>query len=537
MILSVFIMFTGFVNAQVNRYVVHFTDKEGTIFSVDNPETFLSQKAIARRTRYNISITEEDFPVNSHYMEGVRDVGAEVYFQSRWFNALLIQADISILESIRSLSYVDSVEYVAPGEKLSARQTYARKDMGTTEVLEAMVTNEVQNEMMGISEMHDEGLTGSNILVAVFDAGFQSVDENIYFKHIFDNDRMIATMDYLTNSEDVYKYDDHGTNVLSCIAGYKEGDYISAAYNADIILCVTEDVIPEYRIEEYNWLFAAEMADSSGVDIINTSLGYNTFDDPSMNYTYEDMDGNTTIISRATNIAVEKGILCVVSMGNEGDNTWRYLVAPADVESILAVGAVTDEFQPVGFSSIGPSSDGRLKPEVSALGYQTVVVETNNNVGYGYGTSFATPLITGLAAALWEAYPDLNNEELIELIVKGSNQYHTPDNIVGHGVPNFINIKSVVTTIEDSLPEGKFRVYPNPVKNETVFIESTRGKFKHDLIVQLYNLNGQVVVDKTYAGSKRDKRIEMDFSKISRGIYLLYIIENDISETIKLIVP
>jgi serine protease AprX len=286
-------------------------------------------------------------------------------------------------------------------------------------------------------------------MIGIFDAGFAGVNQSIYFDHLFENDKIIAVQDFVRNSGDVYQYDDHGTGVLSSISGYEESVYEGVAYDADIILCVTEDVPTEYIIEEYNWIFAAEFADSAGVDIINTSLGYNTFDDISMNYKYDDLDGDIARITRATDIAASKGILCVVSVGNEGSNNWEKLVAPADADSALAVGAVSSDFQYLNFSSSGPTSDERIKPDVAALGQGTKIIQYNGEISTGSGTSFASPMIAGLAAGLWQAYPELDNMEIIGLIRKGGSQFMQPDTLIGYGVPDYERIRSSITALDE----------------------------------------------------------------------------------------
>jgi subtilisin family serine protease len=392
--------------------------------------------------------------------------------------------------------------------------------------------------MLGIDEMHNAGYTGEGKMLAVFDAGFIGTDISPYFTHMYTNDRVIATWNFVENSSDIYRYDDHGTSVLSTISAYSEDEFVGIAPDVEVILCITEDMPTEYVIEEYNWVIAAEFADSIGVDIINTSLGYNTFDDPDMDYTYDDMDGNTTTITRATDIAASKGILCVVSVGNEGDKIWKKMVAPADADSVIAVGAVNENEEYLLFSSTGPTADTRIKPDVSALGQGTQIVGWDGFITSGKGTSYASPLIAGLAAGVWQAYPELNNIELIELIKKGSTQYYNPDTLMGFGIPDFKTIQSEITSLDDDLVEKGYKVYPNPVKNYRLFVEITDPVLStRDIEIEIFDLNGTSVF---YYKAKRIKvgeRFELNLQQLSTGIYLLHLNAGNDSGKVKILIP
>ena len=326
--------------------------------------------------------------------------------------------------------------------------------------------------MLGIDAMHQAGYTGQGISVAVFDGGFKGVDTVSYFRHLYENGQMIPGYDFVGNSPDVYRYGQHGTEALSCIAAYQPGVLEAGAYEANIMLCITEESGSEYRVEEYNWLFAAEMADSAGIDIISTSLGYTTFDDPAMNYEYEDLDGNTAVITRAVNLAAQKGILCVISAGNEGSGRWRYVSPPADAIDVLSVGAVSSSGDRVSFSSFGPTADGRVKPDVSALGLQTVVVNSQGEVVRSNGTSFSAPLITGLTAGVWEAFPGETNLEIIERIRLAGNSSLAPNNELGYGIPTFSAALLVPVPSEEEIREANYRVYPNPIESGKLFVEA-----------------------------------------------------------------
>ncbi len=379
------------IKAQNHRFMVFFTDK-GDEFSTAEPLEFLSQRAVERRIKQLIPVTEEDLPVNSTYLEDLASIGVLVRYPTKWLNGALIQADSSQLNDLSSLEYITSIEYVAPGP-LTPRDGTAKpfKNKHKNRNVRTTLSTDLQNQLLGIDQMHQAGIKGEGMLVAVFDDGFEGVNSTDAFSHLFDNSQLLITYDFLGDNENVYRYDDHGTKVLSVIAAEIPGVFTGGVPEADFILCVTEDVSSEYRIEEYNWVFAAELADSAGADVINTSLGYNVFDDPEMNYTVEQLDGQSTVISRAASIAATKGMVLAVSAGNSGNSLWQKITAPADAIDVLAVGAINSDTVKPGFSSIGPTSDGRTKPDVVAIGVTTSVINAQGNEVFNNGTSFPLP--------------------------------------------------------------------------------------------------------------------------------------------------
>src|SRR3990170_1425100 len=289
----IFILFASTSWAQVNRYLVFFKDKDGTTYNISSPQQFLSQRAIDRRIRQGISVIDEDLPVNETYVQGVLNTGATTYFTTKWMNGVLVQCDISLIPAIEGLAFVDRVEFVAPNAKLllGGRKRTEQK----VKELKSASSTQVQLQMIGLDEMHMAGYQGDNIIIGIFDGGFPGVNTAIPFQHIFNESRINLTVskDFVANSSNVFQYDKHGTEVFSVIAAYQEGAFTGGSYEADYQLYVTEDVSSEYRIEEYNWLFAAERADSAGVDVIQSSLGYYDFDQSSMNYPKSAMDGKT----------------------------------------------------------------------------------------------------------------------------------------------------------------------------------------------------------------------------------------------------
>jgi subtilisin family serine protease len=518
--------------------MVFFSDKDNSEYSITEPEAFLSQRAIDRRNRYQVPITLQDLPVNKNYIDELSNLGIDVFHKSRWFNAVLVQMEANLLPAAESLVAVKKVEFVAPGERLiktSSRLTVSSAEDHSKR--KSTLANALQNSMLGVDLMHQDGFTGNNIFIGIFDAGFTGVDQSVYFNHLLEDNKIIATKDFIRNTENVFQYDDHGTGVLSTIAGYEADVYEGIAYDANIILCVTEDVPTEYIIEEYNWLFAAEYADSAGVDIINTSLGYNTFDDVSMDYTYEEMNGDIAIITQATDIAASKGIVCVVSVGNEGNNSWKKLVAPADADSALAVGAVNSNLEYINFSSSGPTSDKRIKPDVVALGQGTKIVQYNGELATGNGTSFASPLIAGLAAGLWQVYPELNNMELIDLIKRGGSQYLQPDTLLGYGIPDYRRIRSLITALEEKSLSSSFSIYPNPVDNKKLFVELVGETLSENIRIDIIDVKGSKVYELDAQYLDHSHRLELDLAGIKRGVYVMNLFYGKLNGSAKIIIP
>lgn len=525
----------GEVFSQVSRYVIYLEDKENTRFSLEKPEEFLSERAILRRQAQQIAITENDFPVNQAYVDSLTATGANYLFSSKWFNAVLIEANEEQLQAIMGLSFYLDMEYAAPNGAPAFNERSKVKFPPPLRISKKSSTSQQQNEMLGVNAMHNQGFTGEGLLIGVFDGGFQHVNSLPIFSHIYTNNRLIAAYDFVHKQPDVYDFDDHGTRVLSCIASYEPDMMVGTAYDASFVLCVTEDVGSEYRVEEYNWLFAAEYADSIGVDIINTSLGYNTFNDPDMNYTYGDLDGETAIITQASNLAASKGILLVNSAGNEGNNNWKYITPPSDNFFSLSVGAVTTTGELASFSSKGPTADGRLEPDVLALGAPTIVGKGDGTIGPSSGTSFAAPLVAGLAAGLWQANPSLSPAEIMEKLRLSGNNSEMPDTARGFGIPHFERAQEqIILGVEDKL-EGNFQIYPNPTNDGTFFLKSGNAVPDTMLDVLIHKATGELVIATKFEVKSGDTVFTLPLSTLPDGIYLISITSEGISEHIRLI--
>ncbi|MCB0489997.1 MAG: S8 family peptidase [Cyclobacteriaceae bacterium] len=517
------------VKAQEGRYMVFFKDKAGTIFSIDNPEQFLSQRSIDRRAKHQIVISDEDLPVNADYISQVSATGAEVWYSSKWVNGVLVQVDNSELSDIEALPFVQNTEYVAPTKSSSggrAKRIKSKKDSNIE------VVNQVQTNMIGLDDMHSDGLTGTGVYIAVFDSGFTGVDQTVPFEHL--QGKLQLARDLVNRSDNVFQYDDHGTEVLSVMAARQDGVYQGGVPDATYQLFVTEDVSSEFRVEEYNWLVAAEKADSAGVDIINSSLGYNLFDDSSMDYTIDQLDGNTAVVSRAAAIAKSKGILVVESAGNDGGSSFKFINPPADVEGVLAVGAVTSTGNLSSFSSIGPTADGRIKPDVVALGSGVSVIRANGTTGFSSGTSSSTPLITSLAAGLMQGYPELTSNEIFDLIIQSGNRSESPNNQFGYGIPHYLAAKQIMEGGEVHVPTSAILLYPNPISGDTLKI-SMDIEPGQEATVSIYSLKGQLVFQSEGQVTYGNNPVELDLSKFSAGLYIVRVETLGVLKTFRLV--
>jgi serine protease AprX len=523
-------------------YLVYFTDKDQNPYSIDRPDEFLSLRSIDRRKRQNIPFTIEDLPVNPNYVEALTEKGVDVIFTSRWFNAAVIVATEAQLEIIKDMAIVKKSHQVARkniryGEE--GHWNLNSVDSAVHDSEDILMDNNLfgnswnQNNMLNVPVMHADGYNGQGILIGVLDAGFKNASELPFFQHLFDNNKILATYDFVDREESVFEDHTHGTNVLSIVAGYLENQLISPAYGADYILLRTENASTELQIEEANWLVAAEYADSAGVDIINSSLGYSTFDVPAMDYTYEDMDGNTSIITRAADIAVSKGILVITSAGNEGNQPWKYITAPADGHAVIAVGATNAAGQYATFSSIGPSADGRIKPDLSAQGSGIVIGNAAGNITTGSGTSYAAPLITGLAAGIWQSCRDMTVKEIFDILIKSGNQYKNPDNLIGFGIPSYQKNK-LSMICGGLLPKYFIEAHPNPFFNDILKLKFNVLD-ETELTIKVFDVKGKEIESCLAQISPEDDFFEINTPSWLPGMYIIRASNDSINESLKII--
>lgn len=474
----VFLFGMQLVEAQTgNRYWIAFTDKNNSPFSLNNPSAYLSQRAIQRRTNQGIAIDSSDLPVNPRYLDSLLAKGATVRHTSKWLNGATIEvpnlqvlADIQALPFVRSSRKTGRISFNRPGVEdkfgsYTSASPMLRIDRLTNADYGASYN---QIRLHNGDVLHNLGYRGEGMRIAVFDAGFINVNILSCFDSLFSQNRIVDTYDFVDLNTNPYVFDSHGTYVLGCMAGVIPGELIGTAPRAQYMLYRTENNVggSENQIEEDNWVAAAERADSAGADVFNTSLSYTTFDDPTMNYSYADMNGNTARITRASDMAAKKGILVVASAGNYGGGGWTYVGAPADGDSVLSVGATNAEGQRTGFSSIGPTSDGRIKPEVMAQGSAAVTCALNGQgITFVSGTSFSGPIMAGLATILWQAHPSRTNMQIFEALKQSGNNRLTPNNQVGWGLPDLQLALNALSARDLSAVE-QLKVYPNPFSDK-----------------------------------------------------------------------
>ncbi len=511
-----------------NKYRLVFTDKNNTPYSINSPDSFLSQRAIDRRTKQGISIVENDLPVDPAYVDSLKNLGLTVLNTSKWFNsATVYTTDTALIDTITNISFIASKSKILT-KKHKQNIKYSENKLQSAKKTKAINSyynygySANQINMLNGQELHNNGFRGQGMLIAVTDAGFFKVDSLPAFDSLWTYNKIIAVKDFVNNNSNIFAQSSHGMQVLSLIASNIDGTLIGSAPMAEYMLLRTEDTGSEYNIEEDNWVAAAEYADSMGVDIINISLGYETFDDPAQNYTYNDMDGNTALITRGADIAASKGILVVVSAGNSGDTPWHYIGAPADADSVLTVGSVGPYETYSSFSSTGPSADNRVKPNISAQGGQVAIQNTSGGVSLGYGTSFSAPIITGLAACLWQANPNLTNMQIIDFIEKSADQYNNPDSLKGYGIPDFALANLLIQNVENEgfSISSYCRFYPNPF-NDEICIEFLSAD-SQVVAIEIFDLLGKIIFNETFkTHTTYNKIIINNLANIDNGTYII----------------
>ncbi|MBP6334874.1 MAG: S8 family serine peptidase [Bacteroidia bacterium] len=520
------------------RFFIRFTDKNNSLFSISTPQDFLSQKAIIRRTNQNIAVVSSDLPVNSLYIDSVTAIGATILSKSKWLNGVTIECDSSILQNIIALPFVSNATQVRRMAKHIDRPE-KKSTVNPMPYIASPAMMRVQGfdygssfnqiHLMNGEYLHDQGFSGEGMTIAVLDAGFFSVDQLAAFDSIRSSNRILGSWDFVDDEPSVYEDNSHGMSVLSCIAGNVPGQLIGTAPRASFWLLRSEDAATEYIIEEYNWVAAAEFADSVGADLITSSLGYTTFDDSTMSHTYADMNGNTAPSSIGADIAASKGMLILTSAGNSGNNTWYYISAPSDGDSVLSVAAVDEFGFKASFSSWGPSSDGDVKPNIAAKGAQTTVADAGGGISTSNGTSFACPVLAGSAACLWQAHPDKTNMEIFDAIQQSANYYLTPGDSLGYGIPNFIVADLLLGGTMIERPDGDelIGVYPNPF-DENIEVKFFSG-VSQQLDIEVLDGLGRLV-SKQLAEINRGMMNTVKlapFSNLQQGIYFMRITTSD----------
>jgi len=489
---------------------VYFTDKPDAAYYLANPLEMLTLKALDRRTTQNIALDETDVPVNQGYINAVTNTpGITVMAKSKWLNALHIRGTEADINTLTELSFVGSIDFAGNNLSDTGKPAHVSHHNTVNKQLDAQAEynyggSATQIQMLNGHLLHEANFTGTGMTIAVLDAGFPNTDTSPALQNLYDNNLVLGGYNYVAASDNVYQGGSHGTLILSTMAGFVEGELVGTAPNAFYYFFVTEDVTGENPVEESYWVEAAEAADSLGADVINTSLGYFEYDNPNYSHTYEDIDGQTAFITRGANIAFTKGMFLVASAGNSGATENPHIGVPADAFNTLTLGAVDSSEQYALFSSVGPTFDGRVKPDVMAQGQGSTYATLDGTISTGNGTSFSSPITAGLVACLWQALPGLTNAELLQLIRQSADRYTNPNAQYGYGIPDFwAAYQSALETVE--VKNDAFYVYPNPAD---AVVNIAFPKQINSGIITLYNSLGQTVFQKAVTPDNSSVSVE-----------------------------
>ncbi len=503
------------IQAQEDAWV-YFTDKPAATTFLSNPLLMLSQRSIDRRTTQNLTLDMSDVPLETSYISQIKNAaGITIMAKSKWLNALHIRGSQTDIEALAALSFVNSIDFanhsLNPNGRVANTISYAKvanKFDAQTDYNYGNSANQIQ--MLNGHLLHQQNYKGQGKIIAVFDAGFPGVNTANSFKNLRDNNLLLGGYNFPDRDTDIYTRNSHGTNVLSTMGSHVDGKLVGTAPESSYYLFITEDSYVENPIEESYWVEAAEMADSLGVDIINSSLGYTEYDNPNYSYTYAQKNGQVAFASRGAAMLQAKGIIAVISAGNSGEASDPTIGIPSDADNILTIGAVNSSEVRASFSSIGPSADGRIKPDVCAKGVNATVSNTVGVITTSNGTSFSSPILAGMVASFWSAVPTLTAQEVVEYVKKSADQYANPDNLKGYGVPDFQLALNKALSIE---PEEvlSFNIYPNPVSN-SLFVQ------KHQ------NLNGELSIYTTFGQLVSKTQIsqnnqEIKVNQLANAIY------------------
>ncbi len=531
-----FVFLTGSVLSASESYYffVQFTDKNNSPYTLSNPSEYLSNKALTRRSYFGIVCDSTDLPVNTYYVKQISNLGIKVHSRSKWMNGITVIAnDSSKMSLVRQLPFVKKVQFT--GIKSSPANIKSNIKKSTETLTYGMTATQI-NQVNG-SYLHNLGYTGKGIHVGVIDAGFNNVNVNACFDSLRLQSRLLGTKDIIEPTSNIYAEDAHGANVLSIMTGNKPENYLGSTPHASFWLIRTEYAPTEYLVETDFWVAGIEFADSVGVDVVNSSLGYTTFDTVPMNFTYADMNGKVSRASIAATMAAHKGIIVCNSMGNDGNKTWKYLGSPADAYDILSVGAVTSSGAASTFSSFGPSSDFRIKPEVCAMGTATAFVNIIGTSQGGNGTSYSSPIIAGMMACYMQYiksnFTGKSIKDIIESVKKSASNYSNPIDPLGYGIPDFKKASMIITAVDRANESSlkNYKIIYNKA-NHSIQVYNLQNNNHNNTQIQLINQIGQIIDSKIIT----NQSTQLQTDKISAGIYFIRIVREENTETHKILV-
>lgn len=537
-LLSLFFIFCSVVlfadtysYSQSYKFRVYLKDKGHTSYTIDNPLEFLTKESIERKQEHNIEIDESDFPISGDYFRIVEKAGGKVVSFSKWFKTLVVELQDSIsIDTINSLSFVDSAKYVWRGNPNAySHALRPRLDKFGIQEDEVSVSfygrTKEQFELHNATYMFDAGYQGKGMKVGVIDAGFTNFDVIPHFESV----KLDGYANFVPGGG-IFSANDHGTKVLSTMAVYMPGIMIGSAPEAYYHLMRSEDIVTEFPVEEDYWVRAIEYADSIGIDVINTSLGYNSFDDSDLNYTHDDLTGRASIMSHAADVAYDKGMLIVVSAGNEGNKQWQNTTPPGDAYNVIAVGAVGTDSIIAPFSSNGEMADGRIKPDFVSVGSRTVTINKHGVIGTTNGTSLSSPYLAGLITSLWSVNPGLHRSDLKNILWESADRHSEPHPVYGNGI---IDFRQAYIKVLQSL-----KTYNRIVDEDGVVIKPvSRGMYVIDLQQALYSNNNLsvrlldeegILVTEQKLGSEKTASVAIDKDLLDANDYIHFVIDTPI---------
>jgi len=527
-----FFMLAGFYGHSQEDAWVYFNAKANAQTYLDNPLTMLSQRAFDRRTNQNIPLDFKDVPINQVCVDAV-DAAEDIVVKakSKWLNAVHVRGTVDAINLLAALSFVDHVDFADNSLDVSGKNTVHKQPHPVNKTMETLVdfpygnsANQIQ--MLNGHLLHQQNYTGSGKIIAVLDAGFPEVDVVQPFARLRDNNQILGGYNFVDRNDDYYSRYSHGTMVLSTMGGYTENQLVGTAPDASYYLFITEDIDSENPVEESLWVEAAETADSLGVDVINSSLGYFEYDNPAYSYTYADMNGTTAFASRGADIAFSRGMVVVVSAGNSGATANPHIGVPGDAINALTVGAVKADESYASFSSIGPSADGRVKPDVMAQGQSAVLSDTFGDITTNSGTSFSGPIMAGMVASFWQAVPTLTNVQVVQFIKQSADLFANPTTQKGYGIPDFqLALTAALLSVSQNTSTN-FVLWPNPVQDK-LFIAGLSEAAE----MRLYNSLGQCISVQQIAIGDNTAH----FGNLESGVYFYKIVSGNKTQSGKLI--
>jgi len=550
--LAFILLLTGFtISAQVApyKYFVEFKDKDQNPYSLDRPADFLSARAIQRRQTMGIGYDISDLPVTPAYVQAIKNIGAQILNTTKWLNGVTIKlADTTLINAIKQLSFVKSVVNHS-GVKLRSSEPAGKFGLENELVLSASSSNTPKNangynygesyaqiHMLNGDVMHQNSFRGQGIVIAQLDAGFYKVPVNPAFDSLRANNQILGYKDFVKDGYGIFSdhTDQHGMWVLSIMAGIIPGHLIGSAPKASFWLLKTEELHLEYEIEEYNWVSGAEFADSVGADIITSSLGYTFFDSTYLDHNCGEMNGHTTVCSRGANFAFSKGLVVIVSAGNDGNNSsWNCVSTPADADFAIACAAVDENGVRGSFSSLGVDTSGRVKPNVASMGVMTVHADSNGTMSRGSGTSFSAPLIAGMTACLMQAKPGYPNTFYKTAIQRACNHYSSPDSLTGFGIPDYVKAMNIMATT-DICKSYDLSIFPNPV-TDRFYIRFTSGQTGTALVTLINSLGQVSMLREIMVKAGENELLINNINELTPGVYFVVLDSGSIHSTSRMV--